>query len=108
MTPQQLDPQGAETEKAVGGEKDRLLQSGECSEVKFYNGAVNDYDLAKDPRCLFGWGGCGHGFGHACFRQFGHKGKCWDAGDSPVGEPACYQRQRPADWDRTGRVEANR
>jgi hypothetical protein len=59
-------------------------------------------DLAADPRCLWGWGppDCPHGFGHACFRALGHDGLCGDDGTG------CY-RKRPADWDATGRAEAN-
>lgn len=72
-----------------------------------YDPAVNDYDLAKDPRCLYGWGppDCNHMFGHGCFRALGHPGKCAE----PVSDPLpCEKRQRPADWDTVGRAEANR
>lgn len=88
------------------------LTSAELDAVKFYDPAVDNYDLEKDPRCLYGWGPpvCRCGFGHGCFRPLGHRGKCWDG-----GEPArqgltlpCERRQRPADWDSTGRTEANR
>jgi hypothetical protein len=53
--------------------------------VKFYDAAANGYDLAKDPRCLWGWGGypCPHMFGHFCSRELGHPGRCWDGGDRP-------------------------
>jgi len=67
-----------------------------------------DYDLALDPRCLWGWGGCGHCFGHACFRPYRHDGRCWDAGDKPArGDRKCMTSQRPEDWDEQGRAEAN-
>lgn len=80
-----------------------------------YDPATNDYDLATDPRCLWGWGpperGCDCRSGHACFRAFGHRGKCWDAG-GPLGPVAdrlpCETVQRPKDWDAYGREEANR
>lgn len=84
-------------------------------EVAFYNGADNDYDLDKDPRCLWGWGppsrGCTCMFGHACFREVGHPGECWDAG-GPL-EPIKYRRkcdtaQRPKSWDAKLREECNR
>lgn len=64
---------------------------------------AHDYDLAVDPRCLWGWGppDCPHGWGHFCSRALGHAGLC---GDDGLG---CY-RKRPADWDAAGRAEANR
>lgn len=83
--------------------------------ARFYDPRSNDYDLASDPRCLWGWGsperGCTHMFGHACFRALGHRGECWDAG-GPL-EPVkyrlrCETAQRPKDWDSFGRQEANR
>lgn len=77
------------------------------SAAKFYDPATNDYDITKDPRCLWGWGDCGCMFGHACFREFGHEGACWDGGDEP-DEPGCEWSTRPADWDERGRAEANR
>jgi hypothetical protein len=72
-------------------------------EAASYDAAADDYDLAKDPRCLWGWGppDCNHGWGHGCFRALGHDGMC---GDDDTG---CH-RKRPADWDATGRAEANR
>lgn len=68
-----------------------------------YDPAANDYNLATDPRCLWGWGPptCSHRTGHACFRALGHAGMCGDDGSG------CF-RKRPADWDVSGRVEANR
>lgn len=80
------------------------------SAVQFYDPAVNNYDVTKDPRCLFGWGptaafGCDHRAGHGCVREFGHPGKCLD-GDPP--RLHCESKQRPKDWDATGRTEANR
>lgn len=62
-------------------------------------------DLAFDPRCLWGWGPpeCRHRCGHACFRALGHDGLCGE----PQEQEDC-PRQRPADWDTTGRAEANR
>lgn len=76
--------------------------------VEFYDGRDNDYDLSKDPRCLWGWGppehGCRHGWGHFCCRELGHAGKCADDMD---GDP-CERVQRPADWDAKGRAGANR
>lgn len=33
-------------------------------EIAFYDPARDGYDLAKDPRCLWGCGGCSHRFGH--------------------------------------------
>lgn len=76
--------------------------------VKFYDPSANGYDLAKDPRCLWGWGDCGHGHGHACFRPYGHPGRCWDGGDRPgPGDGKCATSRRPANWDEQGRAEAN-
>jgi hypothetical protein len=68
-----------------------------------YDPASHGYDLAKDPRCLFGWGppDCPCMFGHACFRALGHPGLCGDP-DEP------HRRRRPKDWDTVGRAEANR
>ncbi len=78
------------------------------ADVAHYNPASDGYDLAKDPRCLWGWGGCGHPFGHACFRPHHHTGRCWDAGDKPArGDAKCATSQRPSDWDERGRAEAN-
>lgn len=72
--------------------------------IKFYNGAP-DYDLAKDPRCLWGWGPSP---GHVCFRPFGHDGMCWDGGDRPRRDGVPHQTsKRPSDWDVKGRAEAN-
>lgn len=72
-------------------------------EAGVYDPQVNDYDLAADPRCLWGWGPpeCRHKFGHACFRALGHTGMCGDDGLN------CF-RKRPKDWDSHGRAEANR
>lgn len=77
-------------------------------DVAFYNPAENDYDLAKDPRCLWGWGppSCGCSFGHWCFRELGHPGKCDDGVE--YNRLACSKSQRPKDWDARGRAEANR
>lgn len=80
--------------------------------AKYYDPAVNGYDLDKDPRCLYGWGpsdrGCVHSFGHACFRPLGHGGECWDSGDKPpAGEDRCFRNRRPNDWDAKGRAEMN-
>jgi hypothetical protein len=92
----------------------RHLTSDYLEAVKFYDGKANKYDVALDPRCLWGWGpgdvaGCHCMFGHACFRPVGHPGKCWDGGDKPrPGDLPCEQRQRPKDWDAKGRAEANR
>jgi hypothetical protein len=74
-----------------------------------YDPAENDYRLADDPRCLYGWGppACRCQFGHACFRAFGHPGRCWDAGDAPStrGNPLdCDTAKRPKDWDTNGRA----
>lgn len=84
--------------------------------AKFYDPAINDYELKADPRCLWGWGpgsrnGCRCMFGHACFRALGHRGKCWDAGgplDLPAYRLKCATAQRPKNWDTRGREEANR
>lgn len=76
--------------------------------VEFYDPKPNDYDLAKDPRCLWGWGPptCNCMFGHSCRREFGHPGQC---DDSDVNQDApCNKSQRPKDWDSKGRAEANR
>jgi hypothetical protein len=74
-----------------------------------YNPAANDYDLAKDPRCLYGWGGvasgCVHAYGHFCSRAVGHRGRCGTPGLSK--DYPCDTRQRPRHWDTTGRIEAN-
>ena len=82
--------------------------------ARFYDGAPNNFDLAMDPRCLWGWGpptkGCAHRFGHSCFRTFGHPGECWDAGGplEPVKyRVGCETMRRPKDWDTEGRAEAN-
>lgn len=86
------------------------------SAVVGYDPAANDYDLAKDPRCLFGWGppaeknpgtprSCRCSWGHGCIREFGHRGKCWDGLEDD--QPPCSRAQRPVDWDTTGRAEAN-
>lgn len=73
-----------------------------------YDPAADNYDLSKDPRCLWGWGGCVHPFGHACFRPYRHRGRCWDAGDKPDPDSdACHTSQRPKGWDDRGRAEAN-
>jgi hypothetical protein len=77
--------------------------------VEFYDPQTNDYDLEKDPRCLYGWGppehGCDHHrFGHVCCRELGHPGEC---ADDDVGDP-CERVNRPSDWDAKGRAEANR
>lgn len=66
---------------------------------------ASGYDLAVDPRCLWGWGPpeCQHRYGHACFRALGHGGLCGD-----LWEQEECPRERPADWDATGRAEANR
>ena len=71
--------------------------------AEYYNPAKDDYDLAKDPRCLWGWGppACHCRYGHACFRTLGHPGRCG------YTDEGC-RRQRPKDWDTTGRAEANR
>lgn len=73
-----------------------------------YDPAVNDYRLADDPRCLFGWGPprCGHYFGHMCSRPFGHRGRCHDAVDPP--RLPCESVQRPKLWDSKLREECNR
>lgn len=70
-----------------------------------YDPQANDYDLGKDPRCLWGWGPpeCHHSFGHACFRALGHPGLCGD----PDERKEC-PRRRPKNWDHSGRAEANR
>jgi hypothetical protein len=90
----------------------RHLTSDYLEAVKMYDGKANNYNVALDPRCLFGWGPpdrCSCMFGHACFRPLGHPGKCWDGGNRPPkGEKACFQRQRPKDWDAKGRAESNR
>lgn len=74
-----------------------------------YNPAGDGYDLARDPRCLWGWGpptgGCHHMFGHACFRALGHDGPCSENLSDPL---PCEEQQRPHDWDHTGRAKANR
>ena len=75
-----------------------------------YDPVPNDYDLNKDPRCLWGWGPpvCSCRFGHACFRALGHPGKCVDGGQRGVNPIPCESRQRPKDWDTRGRAEADR
>lgn len=75
--------------------------------VEFYNPAANDYALDKDPRCLWGWGppACDHRFGHSCFRELGHPGRCDDSNEyDPL---PCEKSQRPKHWDAVGRAEAN-
>jgi len=66
---------------------------------------ASGYNLAADPRCLWGWGppDCRHRMGHACFRALGHDGLCGDEFE----QERC-PRTRPADWDTRGRAEANR
>lgn len=75
-------------------------------EVMYYNGAANDYDLDKDPRCLWGWGPpfCHCSFGHGCFRELGHPGNCCDGGESSRNDLPCQQTRRPKDWDTEGRA----
>jgi hypothetical protein len=70
-----------------------------------YDAVADNYDLTRDPRCLWGWGppDCHHHHGHACFRAYGHPGRCGD----PDEQQDC-RRRRPADWDTTGRAEAGR
>ena len=77
--------------------------------VEFYDPKANDYELAKDPRCLWGWGppSCHCYSGHACFRELGHPGKCDDGTEYDPRWP-CSKSQRPKDWDAHGRAEANR
>jgi hypothetical protein len=76
--------------------------------VAFYDPNRNGYSLDSDPRCLWGWGDCGHMHGHACFRPARHAGRCWHMGDRPeTDDPECYSAQRPNDWDDVGRTEAN-
>lgn len=72
-----------------------------------YNPTTHDFDLVRDPRCLYGWGppDCHHMFGHGCFRALGHDGLCGEYVPDPLD---CEVRQRPADWDGSGRAEANR
>lgn len=71
-----------------------------------YDPKPDGYDLAKDPRCLWGWGppDCEHKFGHGCFRALGHPGHCKD--EVGAGE-SCYSR-RPDNWDSVGRESVNR
>lgn len=73
--------------------------------AEHYDPEEDGWDLTKDPRCLWGWGppACRHRFGHACFRALGHDGRCGD----PDEQEECPS-ERPADWDATGRAEANR
>jgi hypothetical protein len=77
--------------------------------VEFYDPAANGYDLAKDPRCLYGWGppqyGCTHMFGHMCCRELGHPGRCDDTNE--YDSRRCMKAQRPKNWDAHGRAEAN-
>ena len=81
--------------------------------ARTYDPATNDYRLADDPRCLWGWGpptrGCEHRGGHACFRALGHPGECWDAGGPLEPKPyrlKCETALRPKDWDARGRAES--
>jgi hypothetical protein len=78
--------------------------------VEFYDPATNNYRLADDPRCLYGWGppehGCNHRFGHMCCRELGHPGRCDDS--SEYDSQRCRKVQRPKNWDTHGRAEANR
>ena len=75
---------------------------------KGYKNGSKVYLLAKDPRCLWGWGppnhDCIHRHGHMCCREVGHPGRC---ADDMYGDP-CERVQRPKDWDVKGRAEANR
>lgn len=75
-----------------------LMSADEVDAVEFYDPSANNYDLGKDPRCLWGWGNPGDRFGHACFLPLGHDGKCRDGHD---------RSQRPKNWDAVGRSEAN-
>lgn len=74
-----------------------------------YDPKPDNYRLSDDPRCLWGWGGCGHLFGHSCFRALGHPGRCVDSGTyhRPADRMPCETSQRPRNWDDTGRKEAN-
>lgn len=82
----------------------------EIERTAFYDPAENDYDLSKDPRCLWGWGDCAHRHGHACFRPYGHKGVCWDAGEPPDRDHQipCDTSRRPKNWDASERAAADR
>lgn len=75
--------------------------------VQCYDPAANNYDLDKDPRCLFGWGppSCACMLGHSCFRELGHPGRCDDGVE--WDQPMCGKWQRPRNWDAHGRKEAN-
>lgn len=108
-TPQMRNADLAITPAAVGAQSTTAQRTNDA-EARSYDPAKNDYDLAKDPRCLWGWGppSCRCSFGHACFRAFGHPGKCVDGGERREGDLPCAQRQRPKDWDAHGRAEANR
>lgn len=75
--------------------------------VEFYDPQPNDYDLAKDPRCLWGWKplSCTCYSGHMCRRELGHPGRCDDINEAyPL---PCEKSQRPKNWDAKGRAEAN-
>lgn len=71
-----------------------------------YDPVPNNFDLVRDPRCLYGWGppDCHHMFGHGCFRALGHDGLCSEDVTDPL---PCEQRMRPDDWDSAVRTEAN-
>ena len=66
-----------------------------------YDPAEHDYDLAQDPRCLWGWEPAAHyPGGHGCIREYGHAGRCKCDCD--------VRKQRPLGWDERGRADANR
>lgn len=84
----------------------KVYRLDEDEEASLYQPDKNNYDLSKDPRCLFGWGCRYHLLGHGCFRKLGHKGKCQDLVYPP--RLSCETRQRPKNWDTEGRAEANK
>lgn len=76
-----------------------------------YDGAAHAYGVAKDPRCLWGWGppgkkDCYHMFGHMCSRPLGHRGRCRDYPDGAKPD-GCETMQRPKNWDSKQRQECN-
>lgn len=76
--------------------------------VKFvgsYSPSVNGYDLAKDPRCLYGWDCPRTTFHHVCDRPYRHRGRCMVKGPPP--RFPCESARRPKNWDDKLRAECN-
>lgn len=74
--------------------------------VLHYDPKSNGYDIALDPRCLYGWGPPAQTHLGYCSRELGHPGLCVDHSLYP-GDPG-RTRRRPKNWDTRQREECNR